>query len=61
MAAGRAANRLLPVTVAGTAVLVLLAHLLAGPFGLPGVWAAMVAGAALQCAALLLLLRGQRR
>ena len=61
LAAGRGGNRLLPVTAGGTVVLVVLAHLLAGPFGLPGVWAAMVASAALQCAALLVLLRGQRR
>ncbi|MFD0632877.1 hypothetical protein ACFQ9X_16115 [Catenulispora yoronensis] len=60
LAAGRGArggNRLLLVTVAGTAALVGLAHVLSGPFGLAGVWAAMVGGAALQCAALLVLLR----
>lgn len=65
LAAGRGGNRLLPVTVGGTVVLVLLAYVLAGPFGLAGVWAAMAGSATLQCAALLLLLllllRGQRR
>ena len=49
-------NRLLPVTVGGTVALVALAHGLAGPFGLSGVWAAMCGSAALQCAALLVLL-----
>ncbi|MEY9926112.1 Na+-driven multidrug efflux pump [Catenulispora sp. GP43] len=57
LAAGRGGNRLPAVTAVGTAVLVLLAHGLAGPFGLPGVWAAMVGSAALQCAALLVLMR----
>lgn len=61
LAAGQGGNRLLPVTVGGTVVLVVLAHVLAGPFGLAGVWAAMVGSATLQCVALLLLLRGQRR
>ncbi|NUP53282.1 MAG: MATE family efflux transporter [Catenulispora sp.] len=57
MAAGRGRNRLLLVTVGGTGALVVLAHALAGPFGLAGVWAAMCGSAALQCAALLVLLR----
>jgi Na+-driven multidrug efflux pump len=57
LAAGRGGNRLLPVTVGGTVTLVVLAHVFAGTFGLPGVWAAMVGSAALQCAALLFLLK----
>jgi Na+-driven multidrug efflux pump len=60
LAGGRGGSRLLPVTVGGTVALVVLAHLLAGPFGLPGVWAAMVGSAALQCAALLFLLDKSR-
>jgi Na+-driven multidrug efflux pump len=61
LAAGRGGNRLLPVTAGGTVVLVVLAHLLGGAFGPAGVWAAMAASAALQCAALLVLLRVSAR
>ncbi|MEZ0112709.1 Na+-driven multidrug efflux pump [Catenulispora sp. EB89] len=58
LAAGRGGRRLLPVTVFGTVLAVVLAHVLSGPFSLAGVWAAMASSAALQCAALLVLLRG---
>ncbi|WP_194913846.1 hypothetical protein [Catenulispora rubra] len=58
LASGRGGRRLLPVTIVGTVLAVVLAHLLSGPFGLAGVWAAMASSAALQCAALLVLLGG---
>ncbi|WP_370382749.1 MATE family efflux transporter [Catenulispora sp. GAS73] len=58
LATGRGGRRLLPVTVVGTVLAVVLAHVLSGPFGLAGVWAAMASSAALQCAALLVVLRG---
>ena len=57
LATGNSRSRLLLVTGAGTVALVVLARGLAGPFGLAGVWAAMCGSAALQCAALLALLR----
>ena len=57
LATGESRNRLLQVTIAGTVALVLLAKTLSGPLGLAGVWAAMCGSAALQCAALLVLLR----